>query len=108
MAQRIRRRTSREETTTDSASLEELRGIVSNAFDLQLNDEQMAKALLAKVNGNATPERLLTAVLSVAQARQDDRVAELQQEIEDLERDLDELYATRSLNSTRWEQFHDR
>jgi hypothetical protein len=108
MAQRIRRRTSREETTTDSASLEELRSIVANVFDLRLGDEQVAKTLLAKVNGNVIPERLLVAVLSVARARQDDRVAELQQEIEDLERDLDELYATRSLNSTRWEQFHDR
>jgi hypothetical protein len=72
-------------------TLEELRHCVTDVLDVaSLSDAQMLQTLLRKVNGGATM-KLLLAALSVARERESNRIAELVQELEDTERDLDEL-----------------
>src|ERR1700751_3540757 len=55
------------------AILDEIRGNVGDVLGIDLSDSQTTQALLKKVNDRATLKQLLTAALSVARERQNER-----------------------------------
>jgi prophage regulatory protein len=55
------------------AILDEIRGSVGDVLAIDLSDSQTTQALLKKVNDRATLKELLTAALSVARERQNER-----------------------------------
>jgi polynucleotide 5'-kinase involved in rRNA processing len=76
-------------------TLEELRHVVGDVLDIaSLSDAQMLQMLLKRANGSATMKLLLRAALSVARERQNDRIADLEQELEAVAFDRDGLETT--------------
>jgi predicted DNA-binding transcriptional regulator AlpA len=59
-----------------AAILDAIRGSVGDVLAIDLSDSQTTQALLKKVNDRATLRQLLTAALSVARERQNERTAD--------------------------------
>jgi prophage regulatory protein len=58
------------------AILDKIRGSMGDVLAIDLSDSQTTQALLKKVNDRATLKQLLTAALSVARQRQNERTAD--------------------------------